>query len=130
MREFLARTKSLLRRSSLIRRQLASGEDLTDAAQIRAGDLGVDRVRREVTRGGSPLRLKPQEYELLVFLVCNPGVALARDLILEQVWGWDRDVGSRTVDVHIRWLRAKIEPDPAEPRRIVTVRGVGYRFDG
>jgi DNA-binding response OmpR family regulator len=66
----------------------------------------------------------------LVFLVCNPGVALSRDLILEQVWGWNRDVGSRTVDVHIRWLRAKIEPDPAEPRRIVTVRGVGYRFEG
>jgi DNA-binding response OmpR family regulator len=92
--------------------------------------LTIDQVRRKVARDGDELRLKPQEYELLVFLVRNRGVALSRELILQQVWGWKHDVGSRTVDVHVRWLRRKIEPDPANPQRIVTVRGVGYRFDG
>ena len=67
---------------------------------------------------------------MLVFLVQNKNVALSRDLILERVWGWDFDGGSRTVDVHVRWLRAKIETDPADPMRIVTVRGIGYRFEG
>lgn len=66
---------------------------------------------------------------MLVFLARNRGIALSRDLILERVWGWDYDGGSRTVDVHVRWLREKIEADPANPARIVTVRGVGYRFE-
>ncbi len=69
-------------------------------------------------------------YELLVFLARNRGIALSRDLILERVWGWDFDGGTRTVDVHVRWLRSKIERDPANPTRIITVRGVGYRFEG
>jgi DNA-binding response OmpR family regulator len=137
MREFLARTKSLLRRADFIRQELASGIALADGenvrstgTRLRSGDLVIDQVRREVTRSARKLRLKPQEYELLVFLVRNRGVALSRELILRQVWGWHRDVGSRTVDVHVRWLRRKIEPNPANPRRIVTVRGVGYRFEG
>jgi DNA-binding response OmpR family regulator len=130
MREFLARTKSLLRRARLIRQELGSDDDPLGAAQLGSGDLVIDQVRREATRDGSTLRLKPQEYELLVFLVRNRGIALSRAVILQQVWGWNRDVGSRTVDVHVRWLRSKIEPDPANPSRIVTVRGVGYRFDG
>jgi DNA-binding response OmpR family regulator len=92
--------------------------------------LVIDPLRREVTREGEPLRLKPKEYELLLFLAQNRGIALDRDQILEQVWGRERDVGSRTVDVHVRWLREKIESDPARPQRIITVRGVGYRFDG
>ena len=74
--------------------------------------------------------MKPKEYDLLLFLARNKGIALARDLILERVWGWTFDGNSRTVDVHVRWLREKIEPDPAEARRIVTVRGIGYRFEG
>jgi DNA-binding response OmpR family regulator len=130
MREFLARTKSLLRRATFIRRELGSDDDPLDAARLRSGDLTIDQVRRAVTRGGHVLRLKPQEYELLAFLVRNRGIALPRELILQQVWGWHRDVGSRTVDVHVRWLRSKIEADPAAPQRIVTVRGVGYRFEG
>jgi DNA-binding response OmpR family regulator len=75
------------------------------------------------------IHLKPKEYDLLVFLVRHAGIVLSRDLILERVWGWDFDGDSRTVDVHVRWLREKIEPDPAHPTRIVTVRGVGYRFE-
>jgi DNA-binding response OmpR family regulator len=76
------------------------------------------------------LRLKPKEYELLLFLARNQGIALSRDLILERVWGWEYDGGSRTVDVHVRWLREKIEPNPAKAARIITVRGIGYRFEG
>ena len=76
------------------------------------------------------MALKPKEFELLLFLARNKGIALGRSLILERVWGWDFDGGSRTVDVHIRWLREKIEVDPANPKRILTVRGIGYRFDG
>jgi DNA-binding response OmpR family regulator len=130
MREFLARTKSLLHRAMLIRQQLVPEEEQTGSGRIQAGDLIIDELRREVKRDGNPLRLKPKEYELLVFLARNQGIALERDQILERVWGQECDVGSRTVDVHVRWLREKIEADPADPNRIVTVRGVGYRFDG
>jgi DNA-binding response OmpR family regulator len=77
-----------------------------------------------------PIRLKPKEYELLLFLARHKGIALSRDLILERVWGWTYDGNSRTVDVHVRWLREKIEADANDVKRIVTVRGVGYRFDG
>jgi DNA-binding response OmpR family regulator len=76
------------------------------------------------------LHFKPKEYELLIFLARNKGVALSRDLILERVWGWDYNGTNRTVDVHVRWLREKLEPDPANPTRIVTVWGVGYCFEG
>ena len=79
---------------------------------------------------GEPLRLKPKEFDLLLFLARNQGIALSRDLILERVWGWTFDGNSRTVDVHVRWLREKVERDPADPARIVTVRGIGYRFEG
>jgi DNA-binding response OmpR family regulator len=92
--------------------------------------LTIDLARREVLRQGEPVRLKPKEYDLLVFLARNRGIVLSRDLILERVWGWDFGGGSRTVDVHVRWLREKIEPDPAQPIRIVTVRSIGYRFEG
>ena len=94
------------------------------------GDLTIDESRREVLRAGSPLPLKPKEYELLTFLARQRGIVLSRNLILERVWGWEYDGGSRTVDVHVRWLREKIEVDPGEPTRIVTVRGIGYRFEG
>jgi DNA-binding response OmpR family regulator len=76
------------------------------------------------------LALKPKEYDLLVYLVRHTGHLLSRETILERVWGWDFGGGSRTVDVHIRWLREKIEHDPTTPERIVTVHGAGYRFEG
>jgi DNA-binding response OmpR family regulator len=76
------------------------------------------------------LLLKPKEYELFHYFMEHQGQVLSRDHLLEQVWGWDFSGGSRTVDVHIRWLREKIESDPTTPSRIITVRGVGYRFDG
>jgi DNA-binding response OmpR family regulator len=130
MREFLARVKALLRRVRLDREQLG-GEGAPRAAdRLVFGDLTIDLDRHEVLAGGAPLHLKPKEFELLLFLARHKGMALSRDLILDRVWGWDYGGGTRTVDVHVRWLREKIEPDPADPKRIATVRGVGYCFEG
>ncbi len=78
----------------------------------------------------SLLNLKPKEYELLFYLAKHKNQVLSRDQILESVWGWDYVGDSRTVDVHVRWLREKIEASPANPERIITVRGAGYRFEG
>ncbi|HZD10373.1 MAG TPA: response regulator transcription factor [Candidatus Binatia bacterium] len=145
MRELLARVKALLRRVRLIREELASEESASDSAAalggpsgatveveetMTFGNLEIDQARREVRKDGEPVRLKLKEYELLVFLARNRGIALSRDLILDRVWGWEHDGSSRTVDVHIRWLREKIEEEPSNARRIITVRGIGYRFDG
>ena len=129
MREFLARVKVLLRRVRLDREDAEEQSNPEDRVS-NFGDLTLDLGRRDVSRNGHPLPLKPKEYELLVFLARHRGQALSRDLIMEWVWGWRFSGGSRTVDVHVRWLREKIEPDPANPTRIVTVRGAGYRFEG
>ncbi len=130
MRELLTRVKALLRRVRLIREELTTKGGEVGAEELTFGDLTIDLARREVLLRGEPLHLKPKEYELLAFLVRNRGIVLSRDLILERVWGWDYSGGTRTIDVHVRWLREKIEPDPAHPTRIVTVRGAGYRFEG
>lgn len=131
MRELLARVKALLRRVRLVREEMASPESQRPEGEtLTSGDLVLYLSRREVRRGGELLHLRPREYDLLLFLVLNRGQNLSREHILERVWGWDYGGGTRTVDVHVRWLREKIEPDPAHPTRIVTVRGVGYRFEG
>ena len=130
MRELLARVKAQLRRVRLIREELVAEGNGSSAEGLTFGDLVIDLDRHEVLWKGAPLHLKPKEYDLFVFLARHRGVALSRDLILERVWGWDYGGGSRTVDVHVRWLREKIESDPANPTRIVTVRGVGYCFEG
>jgi len=113
----------------LIREEMADTASC-DADRMVFGDLTLDQSRGEVRLADRPIPLKPKEYELLVFLARNRGMALSRDLILERVWGWEFAGGTRTVDVHVRWLREKIESDPAQPTRIVTVRGIGYRFEG
>ena len=130
MRELIARVKALLRRERLIREEMSAEDRVRGEQALTFGDLRIDVSRREVTRDGENLHLKPREYELLAFLARHRGMVLSRDLVLERVWGWDYDGGSRTVDVHVHWLREKIEPDPKNPTRIVTVRGVGYRFEG
>jgi DNA-binding response OmpR family regulator len=130
MRELVARIKALLRRVRLIREEMASEQGTPGTEQLTFGDLIIDLDRREVLVRGQSLRLKPKEFELLVFLARHPGMALSREMLLERVWGWDYGGGSRTVDVHVRWLREKVEADPANPERIVTVRGVGYCFEG
>ena len=135
MRELMARIKANLRRVRLTREETLAesgndGSETRPASQLVFGDLVIDPERREVYRGQELLHLKPREFDLLLFLAQNRGIALGRELILERVWGWDYGGGSRTVDVHVRWLRQKIEDDPANPTRLVTVRGVGYRFEG
>jgi DNA-binding response OmpR family regulator len=130
MRELLARIKAALRRVRLTKEEKAATEEQGAAQSLAFDDLAIDVGRHEATLGGEVLPLKPKEYDLLLFLAHHRGTTLTRDLILERVWGWDFSGGTRTVDVHVRWLREKIEPDPANPARIVTVRGVGYRFEG
>ncbi len=132
MRELLARVKALLRRVRLIREDAVAALGTTEggAEQLAFGDIVIDMDRHDVLLGGKSLHLRPKEFELLLFLARHKGMALSRDLLLERVWGWDYGGGSRTVDVHVRWLREKVESDPANPQRIVTVRGVGYCFEG
>jgi len=133
MRELLARVKAQLRRTRVIREELEklkSPEAAPEQELLAYQDLEINLTRREVRLGEQVLALKPQEYELLVFFAQHRGQMLSREFILERVWGWDYVGDSRTVDVHVRWLRQKIEKDPAVPQRLVTVRGGGYRFEG
>ncbi len=130
MRELLARVKAQLRRTRLIREEAGKVGGSVPHETLTFGNLVINLTRREVTLDGEPLQLKPKEYELLLFLAEHRGQMLSREVILERVWGWDFIGDSRTVDVHVRWLRQKIEPDAAHPQRIVTVRGGGYRFEG
>ena len=132
MRELMARVKAQLRRSRLLREELGRSIESQQGAQekLNFGNLTINLTRREVILNGEPLQLKPQEYELLLFFAEHKGQMLSREFILERVWGWDFIGDSRTVDVHVRWLRQKIEEDAGEPKRIVTVRGGGYRFEG
>jgi len=119
--EFLARVRAVLRRTP-------SASLRTD--RLESGDLALDLTARRVSVGGHEIKLSHKEFDLLSALVRNKGVVLSRDLLLEEVWGYDHVGDDRTVDVHVRWLREKIEADPSDPQRIVTVRGVGYRFEG
>jgi len=128
MRELIARVKALLRRSRLI--QEANSSKSTDKKKFTFENLSIDQVRREVKINDKILELKPKEYDLLIYFAENKGHVLSREQILEDVWGWDYFGDSRTVDVHVRWLREKIESNPANPQRIITVRSAGYRFDG
>lgn len=135
MRELLARVKAHLRRTRLLTESIAQRSSTSNNSEAPAelptfDDLMIDLEGRRVQVRGDWFHLKPMEFELLVFFARNWGVALSREKILQRVWGWDYTAGSRTVDVHVRWLREKIEADPSMPKRIITVRGVGYRFDG
>jgi DNA-binding response OmpR family regulator len=131
MRELMARVKAQLRRTRLLQEELGKmGANQTKQEKLTFGNLVVNLTRREVIRDGKPIQFKPQEYELLVFFAEHKGQMLSREFILERVWGWDFIGDSRTVDVHVRWLRQKIEDDPSNPVRIITVRGGGYRFEG
>ena len=130
MRELMARVKAQLRRARLIREELGGQPVEASQAKLTFSNLVINQTRREVTLNNEPIQLKPKEYELLLFLAEHKGQMLSREFILERVWGWDYIGDSRTVDVHVRWLRQKIEPNAAKPERIITVRGGGYRFEG
>ncbi|MHB1461568.1 MAG: response regulator [Armatimonadota bacterium] len=121
-RELLARIQSVMRRSG---KQPVNALDI-----LRAGELSVDPQRHEVIMAGRKLELTPREFELLKFLMENPGLVFDRHTLLDRVWGADSYVDERTVDVHIRWLREKIELDPSKPQYLLTVRGIGYKFRG
>jgi len=127
MRELLARVRALLRRSRMAS-EVAPAPRTPQV--LKAGNLEVSLDSHVATLKGAPLELTPREFDLLALLMSNKGRAFTRDLMLERVWGHDYIGDSRTVDVHIRWLREKIEADPGSPERIITIRGVGYRFEG
>jgi len=130
MRELMARVKAQLRRARLVREELFNLKPELKQDMLKFDSLIINRTRQEVTLHNEPLPLKPQEYQLLLFFAEHKGQMLSREFILERVWGWDFIGDSRTVDVHVRWLRQKIEADASDPKRIVTVRGGGYRFEG
>lgn len=121
--EFLARVRAVLRRMEEKGTALPHDE-------IASNDIRLNMTGRRVFKGEDEVKLSNKEFDLLAELMRNHNAVLSRDLILTKVWGYDYFVDKRTVDVHIRWLREKIEDDPSNPRRIVTVRGVGYRFEG
>lgn len=122
MRELLARVRAMLRRVEM---QMPTG-----GPPIKFGDIEVDISRHVITKGGNILNLTPKEFDLLAFLAKNKSLVFSRDQLLEKVWGYDYAGDTRTVDVHVRWLRARIEDNPAKPKRLVTVRGVGYKLEG
>ncbi len=121
MRELVARVRAVLRR-----RQPA--DPAAEEVVLEAGGVRADLERHEVTVDGAPVSLSPKEYELLVYLLRHRGRVRSRDDILQAVWGQEAYLDERTVDVHIRWLRKKIETNPSQPRRLLTVRGAGYKF--
>jgi DNA-binding response OmpR family regulator len=121
MRELMARVRALLRRSG--GREVAG-----DSSRITVGRIEMDLRGRTVLRDGVEIALKPKEFDLLFFIAKNAGQVFTREQLLENVWGYDFFGGSRTVDVHIRWLREKLEEAPSHPTHVLTVRGVGYKF--
>jgi DNA-binding response OmpR family regulator len=122
VREFRSRVKAALRRAEMLSGRPASNEP------IQAGELEIDFERRAVTARGSPVRLTYVEFEILSTLAAAPGRVMTREMLLEQVWGDSAYRDPRTIDVHIRHLREKVEQDPRQPEYLFTVRGVGYRF--
>ena len=131
MRELISRVKAVLRRlentkshsmSSQINNNPQKGKFIYD-------DIEIDIDGRRVLRNGNLIHLKPKEFEILVYLSSNQGMAISRDTLLDKIWGIDYFGDKRTVDVHIRWLRKKIELDSQKPKHLITVRNVGYRFD-
>lgn len=140
MRELLARLRAMLRRVSMMTSLAEPGPLVdarpepalppadSDAEVVRLGSLVVNRARREATLGDQPLPLRPREFDLLFYLAAAPDVVHSRKVLLQRVWGYDFPMDTRTVDVHIRWLRQKLEQYPRHGLRIETVRGFGYRL--
>jgi two-component system OmpR family response regulator len=124
LRELLARVRALLRRSKLAETQPSPEKTL-----LKVGNVEIDIARHLVSRGETILELTPKEFDLLVFLARNRGLVFSREQLLEKVWGYDFAGDTRTVDVHIRWLRQKIEANPDNPAHLITVRGTGYKLE-
>ena len=127
MRELIARVKATLRRAEL---SPTSADGRTSGGVITSGDLSIDVEARNVSLGGVPVKLKPKEFDLLSLFAGHPGKAFTRDDILDRIWGGKENIDRRTVDVHVRWIRQKLGEGDGAPRRIITIRGHGYRFEG
>ena len=128
LRELIARVRAMLRRVEMMQRETASIEEAPPLIQV--GELEIDITRHRVSHGGSTVNLSPKEFELLAFLTHHQGQVFTRDVLLNRIWGYDYVGDTRTVDVHIRWLRQKLEANPGNPQHLLTVRGVGYKFEG
>ncbi|MFN0089653.1 MAG: winged helix-turn-helix domain-containing protein [Acidimicrobiales bacterium] len=133
LRELVARMRAVQRRSAEAaaaapRRPSSPSEEAAGGDRITVGDVVVDLDRHEVQVRGEAVRLPLKEFELLAALCENAGRVMTREALLDRVWGLDYVGDTKTLDVHIKRLRAKIEPNPAEPERIVTVRGLGYKY--
>ena len=130
--ELRARIRALLRRGEQPPTSAGDGAkpDQSGAHILMAGDIRIDEERREVSKRGQPIELQARLFDLLTYMVRNRGTVLTRGRLLQHVWGYEYDGDNRTVDVYVRWLREKLEDDPASPQLILTVRGVGYRFKG
>jgi DNA-binding response OmpR family regulator len=129
--DYVTKPFSLRELSARIRAQFRRTEQMTGDALPAVIDLGrvqVDLAGHRLLRDGEPVAIKPKAFELLAFLVAHPGQAFTRDQLLQDVWGYDYAGETRTVDVHVHWLRSEIEENPASPKLIQTVRGVGYVF--
>ena len=124
LRELLARVRALLRRAKITEEKIPEEKSV-----LTMDDNKIDINRHVVSKNGRPLELTAKEFDLLVFLVQNESFVFSREQLLEKVWGYDFAGDTRTVDVHIRWLRQKIETDPANPRHLLTVRGTGYKIE-
>jgi DNA-binding response OmpR family regulator len=124
MRELIARVRAMLRRTQIIEARP------TEHRSIRIGDIRIDISRHQALSFNTILDLTPKEFDLLAFLAKNKGLVFSREQLLEKVWGYDYAGDTRTVDVHIRWLRQKIEADASNPKHLITVRGTGYKLEG
>ena len=122
MIELLARLEALLRRSPAL--------DRGAVERFQFGDVLVDTRKAEVTRAGAPVELSAKEFHLLCYFGAHRGATLSREELLQQVWGYQSMPSTRTVDVHVAWLRQKLEPNPRAPQYILTVHGLGYKFAG
>jgi len=125
MRELLARVKAMLRRQRV--KDSFTKDHLEEV--LVSGSLSLNTASRILTRDGEILDIKPRAFDLLLLLMQNKGRAFSREQILERLWGTDFYGDTRTVDVHIRWIREKIEDDPSDPTKLKTVRSIGYRFE-
>lgn len=128
MRELMARIRAMLRRVDMMRSEATTAMEPA-SPPLKLADLEIDTARHKVSRGGANIELSRMEFSLLEFLARNHGQVFSRDHLLERVWGYDYTGDSRTVDVHMSWLRRKIEADPSHPRHLLTVRGIGYKFE-
>ncbi|MFP5488617.1 MAG: response regulator [Acidimicrobiia bacterium] len=129
VRELVARIRALLRRSAMDTPATTAGADTTSSSAVTVGDVTLDPDEHRVVVRGADVSLPLKEFEMLHLFLLNAGRVLTRETIIDRVWGLDYVGDTKTLDVHIKRLRAKVEPEPARPQRIVTIRGLGYKYE-